>query len=433
MIRCFSYCCVALLVLVSWDSMENSSAAQGNATPAEAALPQAISTHWPTFRGPRGDGHVLGIELPVQLDKRVKWKTAIHGRGWSSPVIWGDQVWLTTATEDGKQMFGVCVSLKDGSVIHDLMIHENPEPAFSHPTNSYASPTPVIEEGRVYLHFGSYGTTCLNTKTGEQIWQRKDLECDHFRGPASSPIIFNDKLIVAFDGFDRQYVVALDKATGKTIWKDDRNIKYKTDNGDWKKAYSTAAVFEIEGQPLLISPSAQATIAYDPDNGKQIWKLYHDGMNTSVCPLLTRDKMVVLTNGMGRMDVVDPTGKGDVTETHVKWMTKKGVAKRPSPIIVDNRIYMFTDKGVASCTNASDGSLVWQERIGGSFAASPIFDGRHIFAFDEKGEIVVVKPGDEFELVAELSLGDGFKGSPAVVAGGLVLRSISDLYCVDLE
>ena len=394
---------------------------------------QSKSLNWPEFRGPMGNGHTNGKIVPADLGAHIKWRIPITGKGWSSPVVWGDQVWLTTATKDGKRMSGICVDINSGKIIRDLLIHENETPSFSHPTNSYASPTPVIEEGRVYLHFGSYGTTCIDTTNGTQIWQRTDFECDHYRGPASSPILYDGKLIVAYDGFDQQYVVALNKETGETVWKRDREIKYDNDNGDWRKAYSTGSVFEIADKPVLVYPSAKATIAYDPSNGEPLWTVYHDGMNSSARPQMTKSGLIVLTNGMGRMDVIKPLGTGDITKTGIVWTTKKGVAKRPSPLIVNDRIYMFNDQGVATCTNVKDGELVWQERVGGSFAASPIFDGEKIFAFNEQGKIFVVKPGDEYELIKEVEFGDGFKASPAVVADKMILRSISELFCVSAD
>ena len=237
-------------------------------------------------------------------------------------------------------------------------------------------------------------------------------------------------MIVSLDGFDQQYVIALDKKTGKTLWKTNRDIDYETDNGDWKKAYCTGAVFEIDGKPILIYPSAKATIAYDPNSGKPIWTVYHGGMNASARPLLTEDGLVILTNGMGRMDAVNPSGAGNITDTNVTWTMAKNVSRRPSPIIVDNRIYMFNDKGIATCVDAKTGNPVWQKRMGGSFAASPIFDGKKIFAFSEQGDIYAIQPADQLIQVGKSVLGDGFMASPAVVGDRLILRSISDLYCV---
>ena len=390
--------------------------------------------NWPEYRGPSGDGQAVGAELPVEIseEENVKWKTPIHGKGWSSPVVWGDQIWLTTATEDGKKMSVICVDRESGKIIRDDVIHENESPEFCHPTNSYASPTPVIEQGRVYLHFGSYGTTCLDTETGEKIWQRKDLKCDHFRGPASSPILFENLLIVAFDGFDLQYVVALDKNTGETVWKTDRTIEYGTDNGDLKKAYCTGAIFEVNGEPLLVYPSAAATIAYRPRTGKQVWTVYHEGMNASARPVQTNNGHVILTNGMGRMVAVDPVGEGDVTKTNTVWTTAKSVAKKSSQLVIGDRLYMVSDKGVVSCMDPDTGVALWQERIKGAFSASPIFDGEKVFAFSEDGAIYVFRPDDaKFVLLGKSKLGDGFKASPAVVGNQMIVRSFSHLYCID--
>lgn len=389
--------------------------------------------NWPEFRGGT-DGQAIGAKVPLEIGKKefLNWKTPIHGKGWSSPVIWGDQIWLTTATEDGKKMSALCVSLSDGKVIRDKVIHENNEPAFCHPTNSYASPTPAIEEGRVYLHFGSYGTTCLDTKTGDRIWQRKDLECDHFRGPASSPIIFKNLLIVAYDGADQQYVVGLNKETGETVWKTEREIDYGTEEGDWMKAYCTGAIFEVNDKPLLVYPSASATIAYDPSNGKPVWTAYHGGMNASARPVMTANGLVILTNGMGKMVAVDPKGEGNVTESHIKWMFGDSVARKSSQLIIGEHIYMVSDKGIATCLDQS-GEKVWQERIGGKFATSPVFDGEKIMALSENGTVHFFKPGTKYEALVKSRLADGFKASPAFSGNRVVLRSFSTLYCISAK
>ncbi len=392
------------------------------------------SSNWPVFRGAQ-HGHAIGAKIPLEIDedKNIKWKTPIHGRGWSSPVIWGDQIWLTTATKDGKKMSAICVDLRSGEVLRDSVIHENEEPAFCHPVNSYASPTPAIEEGRVYIHFGSYGTTCLNTKTGETIWQRLDFKCDHFRGPGSSPIIYENMLIVAFDGFDEQYVVALNKESGETIWKTDREIDYGTDNGDLMKAYCTGSVFEVGGRPILVYPSAVATVAYEAKTGEPIWTAYHAGMNASARPVMTKNGLVVLTNGMGKMVAVDPRGKGDITKSNIKWRAAEAIAKKSSQLIVGDRVFMVSDKGVATCMNQENGEAIWRERIGGKYAASPVFDGEKIMAISEDGLIKFFKADDEFKLLGKSKLGDGFMASPAIAGKRIVLRSLTHLYCVSSE
>jgi len=411
----------------------------------------AGQSNWPEFRGPTGDGHAPPSALPIHFartsndsseeanenaaaeNRNIKWAVPIHGKGWSSPVVWSDQIWLTTASLDGRTMSVICVDLETGKSVYDFVLYENESPAFCHPENSYASPTPAIEKACIYVHFGSYGTAAIDTTSGKAIWNRRDLECDHFRGPASSPILFEDLLIVPFDGYDQQYVVALDKATGKTIWKTQRDIDYQSDNGDNKKAYGTASVFEIDGQPLLICPSAVATEAFDPRTGKRRWIVYHGGMNASARPVITDGGLVLLSNGQGQLVAVDPRGTGDITKTGIVWQTTKTVPKKSSLLIVKNRIYMADDKGVMSCLDPETGKPVWQERVGGTFAASPIFaDGKLWFCSGE-GKVYVLLPSEKFELVAENSVGDGFMASPAVSGSHLILRSINELFCVEAE
>ena len=390
----------------------------------------AKTTTWPQFRGPTGDGHA-DASLPTKIDQSVvTWETPIHGKGWSSPVVSSNQVWLTTATADGTKMSVICVDATTGKLIHDKVVSENKEPAFCHGMNSYATPTPVLEDGRVYVHFGSYLTACLDAKTANIIWERRDLKCDHYRGPASSPIIHDDKLLVAYDGFDVQYVVALDKNTGKTVWKRERDIDYGTDNGDRMKAYCTGHVITVDGKEQLIYPSAIATIAYEPNTGEPLWTVYHGGMNASARPLY-HDGALFITNGMGSMVAVEANGKGDVTDSHIKWLAKKNVAKKSSPLIVDGLLYMVTDDGIATCRDLQTGDIHYQERLDGKFASSPIYVGGNIYAFSIKGKVFTFLPGKEFKLLAESKLGDGFMASAAVVDDAMFLRSKSSLYRIE--
>src|SRR5262245_61305639 len=191
--------------------------------------PLRAADNWAEFRGPNGTGLSDSRNLPVTWSEKenIRWKTAIHDKGWSSPVVWGNQVWVTTAAEDGKRYYAICFDRQTGKVVHDLHLFDEPNPPDIRQYNSYASPTPAIEEGRIYVHFGSHGTVCLDTATGKVIWQRRDLPCDHFRGPGSSVCLYRDRLFFLFDGFDRQYVACLDKATGRTLWLKDRDLPYQ--------------------------------------------------------------------------------------------------------------------------------------------------------------------------------------------------------------
>lgn len=390
--------------------------------------------NWPEFRGPQGLGASDATGLPAEFgeDKNIAWKTPIHGKGWSSPVVWGHQIWLTTATEDGHQQFGVCVDLESGKIIHDLLLYENENPDFCHPTNSYASPTPVIEEGRVYLHFGKYGTVCLDTKTGKKLWERRDFACNHFRGPGSSPILFGDLLFVNFDGFDYQYVVALNKNTGETVWRRDRNIDYGTDNGDMKKAYGTPTIVEYGGRVQLVSPAAIATIAYDPATGEELWQIQHGGMNVGARPMFGHG-LVFISAGSGPTSLVAvrPDGEGNVTNSHVAWNSGQTVPKRSSQVLVDDLLFMISDNGVASCREATTGEILWQKRFDGDYWASPIYADGRVYAFSKDGNIPVFEASREFKLLAENQLDAGFNASPAVVEKALILRTNTHLYRIE--
>jgi outer membrane protein assembly factor BamB len=244
------------------------------------AVPAAAQ--WPQFRGPDGMGTSASRPpLTWSEQQNVAWKVQIHGRAWSSPVILGNQVWVTTATEDGRKLFAVAIDRQTGKILHDLKLFQVAKPQYAHPFNTYASPTPVIEPGRVYVTFGSPGTAAIDTASGKVVWERRDFECNHFRGAGSSPILFGDLLIMHFDGSDRQYVIALDKRTGKTVWRTERSIDFQDltpqgkpqADGDFRKAFSTPHIVMVGKEPLLVSIGSKATYGYDPRTGKELWRI----------------------------------------------------------------------------------------------------------------------------------------------------------------
>lgn len=403
---------------------------------AFAAALASASGHdfWNQFRGPTENGHSRSEQLPLTWseDSNVRWKTKIHGKAWSSPVVWENQIWLTTATPDGKELSAICVDAESGEIQHDVRVFDIAEPMFCIGYNSYASPTPVVEAGRVWVHYGSAGTACLNTDSGDVVWTRQDLPCDHVRGPGSSPIVFRDLLIINFDGGDLQYVVALNKRTGETVWKTDRSIDYGTDNGDAKKAYCTPKVIDHNGRLQLISPAAVATAAYDPLSGDELWKVYHGGYNAAARPLYTHGHVIINLEGGMKLLAVDPSGEGDVTKSHVKWVYKKSTPTRPSQLAVGDHIFMISDIGVASCLSIADGTPVWTERIGGRHSASPILSGDRIYFFDEAGENrVIAADPQECRLLAKNKLDDGSMASPAVIDDALLIRTKTHLYRIE--
>lgn len=390
--------------------------------------------NWPEFRGPHGDGTTpaTGLSITWSEAEHVTWKTPIHDRGWSSPVIWDQQIWMTTATADGKKLYAVCVDRESGRVLHDILVFEIPKPQFCHAFNSYASPTPVIEAGRVYVHFGSPGTACIDTTSGKVLWTRQDLPCDHFRGAGASPILYGGLFIVSFDGFDYQYVAALDKQTGKTVWRRDRQINYGTDDGDQKKAYCTARIVDVGGKPQLVYPSAGATIGYEPLTGEELWRVNHGGMNAAARPLFNKEHLFLNSaDGGFKLFALRMGGRGDVTDTHVDWKCKEGVPSRSSQLLIGDRLFMVHDRGVATCLDATTGSSLWQKRLGGDFTASPLYSEGHIYFCNQDGRTFVVEAADEYNLLATNTLDAGCMASPAVYGKALFLRTETHLYRIE--
>ncbi len=394
----------------------------------------AMAQNWSEFRGATGDGHAKATGLPVRWSEteNVAWKTAIHGKAWSSPVAWDDQIWLTTATPDGKELGAVCLDRKTGKITKDIKIFEIDKPPFCHPFNSYASSTPAIEKGRLYAHFGTNGTACLDTESGKILWDRRDLHCDHFRGAGSSPIVHGGLLFLIFDGVDVQYVVALDKATGKTVWKKDREIVYQpTKDGDDRKGYATPAVFTIDGKLQLVCPAAGATIAYDPATGKELWRVLHNTMNAACRPILAHNLIYVTCGFKPTLLAIRPDGTGDITKSHVQWTVNRSVPTRPSILVIGDLIFMVSDGGIASCLDAKTGKQLWEERLGGECTASPVFAGGHIYFPDQSGTISVIEPTRTFKKVATNKLADGCMASPAVVGKSLLVRTKTHLYSLE--
>ena len=406
------------------------------------AAPLFAAENWPQFRGPAGDGHSDAKGLPLQFgeDKNVKWKTAIHGKGWSSPVIWGSQIWLTTATEDGTELSVVCVDKESGKVLRDEVLFRIATPQFCHKFNSYASPTPVIEAGRVYVTFGSPGTACLDTKTGKVLWERTDFVCNHFRGAGSSPILWKDLLIMHFDGSDAQYVVALNKKNGETVWRTDRSVDYRDldaegkpeAEGDWRKAFSTPHALMHDGKPLLISSGAKAHYGYEPATGKELWRFEDPEHHSAAARPVVGGGLIFISAGFSKGEVFAlKPGSGVLDESHIAWRLKKSAPNKPSLLLIGDLLFMINDGGIATCVEAKTGQPLWTERVEGNYSASPLLADGRIYVFSEEGKVAALAPGREFKLLAENKIDDGFMASPAVSGKALYLRSKTHLYRVE--
>ena len=406
---------------------------------------------WPEFRGPRGDGHaaapsastVVGLPLTWSETNNIRWKTATPERGWSTPVVLGGQVWMTAATVDGHDFFALGVDANTGEIrFKEQIFHsENPEPLGNGASmNSYATPSAVIEPGRVYVHFGSFGTACLDTATGKVLWKRDDLPCRHYRGPASSPVLFENLLILTMDGADLQYHVALDKQTGRTVWKTDRSVVWNDEtvpgqmakDGDLRKAHSTPLIATVGGQPQMLSAGAKAAYGYEPRTGRELWKVQYPDWSVAPRPLFDRGLAFFVT-GLAKTELwaVKADGHGDVTETNVVWRLKTRVGKYASPILVDGLIYTAAAESFLTCLEAATGQTVWTERIGGQYAASPVYADGRLHFFSQDGSAIVLKPGRTCEVLATNTLASGFMASPAVSGKAFFLRTKTHLYRVE--
>jgi outer membrane protein assembly factor BamB len=410
----------------------------------------AEEANWPEFRGPNGNGTSASTNLPLHWSEQqnIKWNTPIHDRAWSSPVIWGDQIWLTTATTNGQELFAVCIARDTGKVVRDLKLFDVAKPQYCIPFNTYASPTPAIEAGRVYVSFGAPATACLDTQTGKLLWARRDVECNHFRGAGSSPIIHSNLLFLNFDGSDHQFVIALDKQTGRTVWQTTRSIDFqdlgpdgKPDGaGDWRKAFATCQVAAFGGQPILLSQGSKALYAYVPSSGDELWRVEERTSYSGATRPVSGHGLVFVPSGFasGQVLAIRPGKPGENLDAkapqptgmqlQVVWKTSRNAPKKPALLLLGDLLYAIEDNGVATCWEALTGNAVWSERIGGHYSASPLAAGGRIYLFSEDGKTTVLAAGREFKKLAENQLGDGFMASPAVSGEALFLRSRTQLY-----
>jgi outer membrane protein assembly factor BamB len=381
-----------------------------------------LAEDWPEFRGPTGQGisDERGLPLTWSETKNVKWKAAIPGKGWSSPAILGDRIWLTTATEEGKSLRAICVDRNTGAITQNVEVFRLKNLGPMSPKNSLASPTPVLEGDRVYLHFGAHGTACI-TQTGEIVWKTR-LEYDNGQhGPGGSPVLYENLLILSCDGLDVQYVAALDKLTGKTKWKKLR---------EGYQAYTTPLVVRLPAGDQVISPGAFRAVAYEPRTGKEIWQVrYGDGFSNVPRPVYGNGLVFICTGFQEpSLLAVRVDGRGDVTKKQIAWTLKRGAPLTPSPLLVGDDLYVITDNGIATCLDASTGKEYWKARVGGNHSASPIYADGRIYFLSEEGESVVIVPGKELKVLARNELNGETLASMAVSGGSIFIRSRTHLY-----
>jgi outer membrane protein assembly factor BamB len=391
---------------------------------------------WPQFRGPGGQGHAGNVQLPVRWSETsgLLWKTPIPGRGHSSPVHDGRFCWLTTASRDGRKLGAVSVDLETGQLVHNVVVFDPRQVEPIHPDNSYASPTPVLRESRLFVHYGTYGTACIDTATGEVLWRNTDFALEHQGGPGSSPVLFNDLLILTLDGADTQRVVALDVEDGSVRWQRARSAPMRT-NPITHRSFSTPLIVPHQGAFQLISPSADQCHAYDPATGKELWHVRYVGFSTVPCPV-SSESTVYFCTGFFRPQLwsIDLAGIGDVTGSHVRWTFRGQVPETPSPLLVEGRIYTISNRGVATCIDAATGERLWVLRVGGNYSASPCFASGLIYLCNHEGQTKILDiRGEKPRILQVDQLDGGIMASPAVIGSDLLIRTDRALYRIGGE
>jgi outer membrane protein assembly factor BamB len=390
------------------------------ASPARAA-------DWPAFRGPTGQGHADPTEkgLPVNWSEteNVTWKTELPGRGWSSPSLVGNQIWMTTAADEDRSLRALCVDRTTGKLVHDIEVFRLEQTPKVHSKNTPASPSATIEGGRVYVHFGTLGTAALDTE-GKILWKNNELKFQHVHGPAGSPVLYKGLLLLNCDGGDKQFMVALDKQTGQVHWQADRK---------GSMAYSTPLVIQVAGKDQVVSPCGEWVFSYEPGTGKELWKCRYPSGYSNVPRPVFADGIVFVSSGYNNpvLYAIRPDGEGDITETHVAWKMEKGAPLNPSPLALDERLYVVSDGGVLSCLDTKTGKELWKSRVPGNYSSSFVYADGRIYIQNETGITTVFAPGDKFEKLATNELEGRTLATLSPSNGALYLRTDKHLYRIE--
>ena len=417
------------------------------------AFSHVSAEEWPEWRGPNGQGISSAKGLPETWSETsgVVWKAELPGRGHSTPVLTGNQLWLTTALEkaatpdqvkarlatntgdqpltvlDSVSLRVLCVDSISGKVLHDMEVLNVKDPQWAHQLNSYASPSPILENGRLYAHFGSLGTVCLDTATLKILWKNEELHVMHENGPGSTPVLSGNRLIAHFDGSDQQFIAAFDKTTGKVVWKTARSGKMDP-RPQQRKAYGTPLIVTMNGQATIVSPAADWVYGYEPATGKELWKLPYGelGFSMSVRPVADAERIYISTS-YGKSQVIALKYAGLKTP-EIAWRNNKNAPKMCSPVLANDLLFYVDDGGIVSCIDPATGDAHYRERLGGKFSASPILADNKLYFASREGVVTVVPAGREFKILAQNTLGGSLMASPIAVDGTLYLRTDKALY-----
>lgn len=419
------------LIYLFGPTVGSSAVLTGAAIPVEMVVPEGkANDYWPFWRGPGRQGLVKGRGYPDKWSdtENVLWKVEVPGLGNSSPIIWGDKIFLTTAYRNGERRSVLSFRRSDGKLLWEFFAPDaNPEKA--HPKNGAASGTSATDGERVYAYFGNHGLMAVDY-TGNLIWHRPFAEMNAYHGTTCSPLLYKDRVIIYQDhrgsSVARSFVAAFDKSTGRTIWWKDRQ-----ENTGWG---SPIAIRAGERDEIIVS-SQKRVYAYDPNSGEELWSCGGNLSEVIPTPVVGHDLLFCSSGRSGPTLAIRPGGAADVTETHVVWKSHKGSPFVPSPLLYGDYLYMVNDMlGIATCYEAKTGKLMWQGRMGEAqregFSASPVGVEGKVFFMNDRGETFVLKAGSEFKLLHVNRLHARTIASPALVDGRWYIRTDRHLICV---
>lgn len=421
---------------------------------ALVAAPLAAAD-WREFRGPAGQGRAESTAAPLAWSEteNVVWKTALPGRGWSSPVVGDGLIWMTTALETpysddsvasergGRrggqpgtavariELLALGVDAQTGGLVHQvpLFVVDDPQPV--HALNSFASPTPVLDGGRLYCNFGTFGTACVDVTAGRVAWSNQDVQIDHETGPGSSPVLCDDRLILNCDGIDQQYIIAWDAQTGEIAWRVERSGEIP-DSPSQRKSFATCQIVEVDGRDVLLSPATNWLYAYEPATGEELWKVSYETLGYSVVSRpVTAGGVAYFSTAFNQANVlaVRFAENGAATAPEILWRYTKQAPNMPSLLVDGEELYFVSDRGVATCVDAETGEVHWAERLEGEFSASPLAIGGRIYFFG-RTTTTVVAPGTEFRVLAENQLDGEVMATPACLEDAVILRTSQAIY-----
>ncbi|MFO1062470.1 MAG: PQQ-binding-like beta-propeller repeat protein [Pirellulales bacterium] len=404
---------------------------------AAASTSLLAADQWLQFRGNHGDGVSPTADLPLHWSamENIAWRCELPGSGWSSPVVAGNRIYVTAAIPAGAtdasksepidlDLVLLVVDARAGKVLQTVKLFKQTAKTAPkiHSKNSHASPTPLIDGDRIYVHFGHQGTAALKLD-GTIVWKNDALGYPPVHGNGGSPVLVSGKLIFSEDGSEKGEVLALDAATGQVAWRTER----KAEAGK-KFSFCTPLVTTVGNQVQVIVPGSNVVQGLDPITGEEIWRVRYEGYSVIPRPIIAAGLVMVCTGyDAPGMIAIRPDGKGDVTDSHVAWSSKANIPHTPSLVTKDGLLFMVSDKGIAGCLDAKTGEQLWRERIGGNFSASPILAGNRVYILSEEGVCTVFEAGRAFKELAKNSLDERTLASPAIIDKDLLIRTKSQL------